>query len=79
MRDNAFLNQLFLVEESKCMAFSWFDRVLSPSNIADPPSRGEAPPNLLLGLKSHVCKRVEIPVGIQETWVVGWKGYADLV
>ena len=61
------------------MSFSWFDRAPSPSNIADTPSRGGAPPNLLLDLKSHVCKRVEIPVGIQETWVVEWKGYADLV
>ena len=79
VRDNVFLNQLFWVEGSKCMSFSWFDRVPSPSNIADPPSRGEAPRNLLLGLKSHVCKRIGIPVGIQETWVIGWKGYADLV
>ena len=61
------------------MSFAWFDRVPNLSNIADPPSRGEASPNLVLGLKSHVCKKVEIPVGIQETWVVEWKGYADLV
>ena len=43
VRDNAFLNQLFWVEESKSMSFSWFDRVPSPSNIADPPSRGGGP------------------------------------
>ena len=61
------------------MSFSWFDRVPSPSNIADPQSRGEAPPNLLLGLRGHVCKKVEIPVGIQDTWVVEWEGYTDLL
>ena len=45
VRDNAFLNQLFWVEERTRMAFSWFDRVPSPSNIVDPPPGGRPPPS----------------------------------
>ena len=78
VRDNAFLNQLFWGEESKSMVFSWFDKVPCPSNIADPPSRGVEPPALKLGHESRVCKKVSIPVGIQESWVDQWASYARL-
>jgi hypothetical protein len=78
VKDNAFLNQLFWAEECRGMAFSWFDRVPSPSNIADPPSRGEAPPCLTLGARTHQCKEVAVPPGTQEAWVVKWREYASL-
>jgi len=77
-RDNAFLNHLFWVEEGRPLCFTWFDRVPSPSNIADPPSRGESPPPLVCGLETRVCREVPVPPGLQEGWARQWRVYAEL-
>ena len=76
-RDNAFLTHFFWAEEEKPMCFSWFDRVPSPSNGADPPSRGTAPPTLKVGLQEIGAQRVDMPAGIFKEWLREWYKYFE--
>ncbi len=60
-QDSAWLTGEFWRREAKAQAFSWFERVPSPSNPADGPSRLQAVSDL--GTNSAVVHRV-----IPEEW-----------
>ena len=68
--DNAWLAGEFWRRETEARSFSWFERVPSPSNPADGPSRGVPPPELGLGLRA---KEVPLPKDFEERLVAHWR------
>ena len=71
--DSAVLTAAFWKEESGLGAFSWFERVPSPSNLADNPSRGKPPEPLCQGTPHEIKPvRVEIPTDFEEELAAMW-------
>ena len=68
--DSAWLTGEFWRAEAESGAFSWFERVPSPSNPADAPSRGEREVSVGLGLRA-VAKEAspEWERDLVERWV----------
>ncbi len=68
--DSAWLTGEFWQAEAGSGAFSWFERVPSPSNPSDSPSRGEREVNVGLGLRA-VAKEAspEWERDLVERWV----------
>ena len=64
--DSAWLSAMYWEKETAVGSYSWFERVPSPSNIADAPSRGE-PPATLVGTNGFELKPKEVflPVGFE--------------
>ena len=57
--DSAWLSAMYWEKETDVGSYSWFERVPSPSNIADAPSRGE-PPATLVGTNGFELKPKEV-------------------
>ena len=70
--DSAWLTSLFWKEEAKAGSFSWFERVPSPSNPADGPSRGVPPPDLVIGEASVKAREVALPPGFEALITRKW-------
>ena len=71
--DSAWLTSQFWEEEASVGAFSWFERVPSPSNPADGPSRG-VPPAAMIGKdgKNIEAKEVDLPLGFEAIVAAKW-------
>ena len=71
--DSAWLTGRFWEEEARSGSFTWFERVASPSNPSDGPSRGVPPPAILTeeGMTIH-AKEVPLPPGFEESIVQKW-------
>ena len=68
-KDSAWLAGATWDQEAKIGAFSWFERVPSPSNPSDGPSRGKAPMLEALGINAV---KVEVPPDFESTLVQRW-------
>ena len=66
--DSAWLAALYWEREATVGSYSWFERVPSPSNIADAPSRGVAPITLE-GTNDFklIAKDVKLPLGFERS------------
>jgi hypothetical protein len=73
-KDSAWLAGATWDQEAKVGAFSWFERVPSPSNPSDGPSRGKAPVLEALGI---TAVKVEVPPDFESTLVQRWNKVAS--
>ena len=77
--DSAVLTAAFWNEDSGLGAFSWFERVPSPCNVADNPSRGVPPEPLCQGTPHEIKPtRIEVPCGFEEGLVKIWENARSL-
>ena len=63
--DSAWMTGAFWAEEARAESFTWFERVPSPSSLADKPSRGLRPSDLHWKGKSISPTMVPLPVGFE--------------
>ena len=71
--DSAFLTAAFWKEDSNRKTFSWFERVPSPSNPADAPSRKRKPEPLCQGTPNQIEPRqILIPSGLESDLAWTW-------
>ena len=69
--DSAWVTGDFWTREAAARSFSWSERVPSPSNPADAPSRGAPVVDLGLGLQ---CLEVNLPPSFEEDLAARWFG-----